>query len=107
FDQFGSRTTFRTNAMPTMTTLGTGQAIIAWAERGFAKNGPNGAVSQDSRIVYSMSSDGGVTWSTRRAVDDAPTRAVGAHQAFPAIGFAAGKLTVSFMDFRGDQCLTP
>ena len=97
FDQGTTETSFRTNALPSMTFDASGRAYLAWASRGYASQRPD-AVFGDSRIVVSSSTNG-TTWTTPAPVDN---QGEPGHQLMPAITFAEGKLQVIYYDLRED-----
>jgi YVTN family beta-propeller protein len=92
-DQPGTRLRFRTNAYPTMAVDGEGRVYLAFSARGFAPT-----TSTDGRIVVTTSPDG-LNWTPAFAVDN--NRGLG-HQMMPTLAFAAGKLFLSYYDFRED-----
>ena len=93
---------FRFNAYPTMTVDGDGRVYIAWSEYGLG-------AAEDARVVVSTSGDGGQSWSSPVAVDDAlmeddeqgmiPVRC---RQVFPSLSLSSGHLMVAYYDFRED-----
>ncbi|HUM03566.1 MAG TPA: kelch repeat-containing protein, partial [Thermoanaerobaculia bacterium] len=121
FDQGTSTDSFRTNAYPTIaidrrpdagsedddepdTPAFRGKVFVAWSQRGV---GPGG----DARVVLSVSTDGGSTWSAQKPVDNASlTDDSGSgysfsrgHQFMPQMTVAADKITIIYYDARLDH----
>ncbi len=122
FDQGTSTDSFRTNAYPTIgidrrpdagsedddepdTPTFRGKVFVAWSQRGI---GPNG----DARVVLSVSTDGGSTWSTPTPIDngtltDDATPVANSfsrgHQFMPQMSVTADKITIIYYDARLDH----
>jgi hypothetical protein len=128
FEQDTSATTFRAEAYPTAAVDGSGRVYVAWSQLGVGPKSP-GATTGAARIVITTSSDGGTTWTAPAPVDNnfqnqtvpyapgpsAPNgppswaafnsyNAAGyGHQLQPSLTFAAGKLTLVWLDQRLDH----
>ncbi len=121
FDQGTTADSFRTNAYPTIsidrrpdagsedddepdTSTYRGRVFVAWSQRGV---GPGG----DARVVLSVSTDGGSTWSAPKPVDNSPLTddAVPGnsfsrgHQFMPQMTVTADKITLIYYDARLDH----
>ncbi|MEP5763855.1 MAG: hypothetical protein ABJ308_04645 [Halieaceae bacterium] len=99
FDQGGTNFSFRTTAYPSLAVDGSGRAYMAFAARGFGSARPD-IDTGDSRIVMSISNDGGNSWQEPWPIDDDINQP--GHQFKPALLFAGGKLVVIFFDLRAD-----
>ena len=99
FDQGGTQFSFRTTAYPSLAVDALGRLYMAYAARGFANVRPD-IDSGDSRIVMSISNDGGNSWQAPYAIDNDPLNP--GHQIKPSLLFAGGKLLVLFYDLRQD-----
>ena len=113
FDQPTGPDRFRTNGFPTLAVDGNGKLFAAWQERVNATGAPDAFGTP--RIVLTMSTDGGRTWSPRRAVDIAPrveeeiqrglgdivTRPSGP-QVMPALSASASQLMLAFYEAKED-----
>lgn len=129
FDQFTTGNyQFRSSGYPTaavsVDSTNTSRVHVAWSQRGVGPPAP-GQTTGAARIVISTSSDGGATWSSPTPVDNNfntqpvnyalngsgipwsqfnPANPNGyGHQIQPAMTFAAGKLTIVWLDQRLDQ----
>lgn len=91
FDQPTTETTFRTNSYPVIASDGD-TFYAVWASR------IDSVSPFFSRIVYSMSADGGDTWTTPTMIEDA---ALG-HQYMPDIAVSRGTVQVLWHDTRND-----
>lgn len=111
FDQSSGPDFFRNISNPTMTADDRGRVYVAWAERiDQAATDANGREIRDSQIklvvgTAAKTNGNQLLWSTPVAIDAltpgaATTRG---HQFRPALWFAFGKLTLSFMQTRDDD----
>jgi hypothetical protein len=113
FDQPTGSERFRTNGFPTLVVDGNGRLFAAWQELVNETGFPDS--SGTPRIVLTMSTDGGLTWTARRAVDialrveeeiqrglgDVVTRPSGP-QVMPVLSVNAGQIMISFYEARED-----
>ena len=99
---------FRTNAFPAIAADGQ-RFYVFWSDRGYAeasgyqqgcqlKNADGGFNPSYGRIVYSVTSNGGETWSAPVPVEDAPA----GHQFMPAAFGANGEVMLTWIDSRDD-----
>jgi hypothetical protein len=128
FEQDSSQTTFRAEMFPTAAVDATGRVYVAWSQWGVGPVSP-GATTGAARVVISTSKNGGATWSVPVPVDNnfqnqtvpyapgpnAPNKSVPwsafnpynaagyGHQLQPTLTFAAGKLTLFWLDQRLDH----
>jgi virginiamycin B lyase len=119
FDQGTSADSFRTNAYPTIgidrrpdagsedddepdTPAFRGKVFVAWSQRGVGSGG-------DARVVLSVSTDGGSTWSAPAPVDNATltddtgTSFSRGHQFMPQMTVTADKVAIIYYDARLDH----
>ncbi len=90
---------FRTTAYPTITVDDSGRVYVAWSQVGTGADG-------GARILVKTSMDG-QNWSgTPTVVTDSPPSPRG-QQIMPQLTFAAGKLMLTYFDFRDDLALAP
>jgi hypothetical protein len=90
---------FRTLAFPTMAVDASGRVYVAWSQYGVGADG-------GARVVITTSLDG-LNWSGRQTVlTDSPPSPKG-HQIMPSLTFTAGKLMLTYYDFRADLALLP
>ena len=111
FDQPTTSTTFRTTAYPTMVMDETGRLYLAYSERvgpnreGFVPtDDPAGGARVElptARILVTTTLDGS-KWETPFLVDALGADADG-HQFMPALAYAAGRLNLTWYDFRYDE----
>lgn len=90
-DPTGASLRFRTNALPSATVDSQGNVHVVLA----------GVASGQARIMRTVSTNGGKSWSTPAPID--PDLARPGHQFMPSITFAAGKLQVLFFDSQGNN----
>ena len=103
FDQISTSTKFRSNALPAITADHENRVYVAWSEVGYATTvGAGGAPepTNDARIVMTVSSDRGQTFTPRFVIDPSSARG---HQMMPSLTFAAGKIQAIYYDSREDQ----
>ena len=119
FDQGTTGDSFRTNAYPTIaidrrpdagtedddepdTPTFRGKVFVAWSQRGI---GPGG----DARVVLSVSTNGGSSWSAATPidnaslVDDSGNSFSRGHQFMPQMTVTADKITAIYYDARFDH----
>ncbi len=92
FDQGTTETTFRTNSYPYIVSDGSTFYAI-WASR-ISDVSPFFA-----RIVYTISTNNGKTWSEPQRIDDAPL----GHQFMPSLAVARGTVRAMWYDTRRDN----
>ena len=106
FDELEGPSTYRSNAYPALAVDATGRVYVAASQRN-----ANG----DARIVLTMSTDGGNTWSSPEPIDNGnvfddsgnPFLSLSdrGHQIMPSMSFNAGKLTLIYYDLRQDHTM--
>src|SRR5579864_3088865 len=106
FDELGGSSTYRSNGYPALAVDATGRVYVAVSQRN-----ANG----DARIVLTMSTDGGNTWSAPAPIDNGNIFDDGGnpflnlsdrgHQIMPSMSFNAGKLTLIYYDLRQDHTM--
>jgi len=106
FDELEGSSTYRSNAYPALAVDAAGRVYVAASQRN-----ANG----DARIVLTMSTDGGNTWSTPAPIDNGNVfddsgnpflnLSDRGHQIMPSMSFSAGKLTLIYYDLRLDHTM--
>jgi hypothetical protein len=90
---------FRTSTYPAMTVDATGRVYVAWSQYGVGADG-------GARIAVKTSMDGHNWSGTPTVLTDSPPSPKG-HQIMPSLTFAAGKLMMTYYDFRDDLAYAP
>jgi hypothetical protein len=106
FDELEGSSTYRSNGYPALAVDATGRVYVAVSQRN-----ANG----DARVVLTMSTDGGNTWSTPQPIDNGNVfddsgnpflnLSDRGHQIMPSMSFNAGKLTLIYYDLRQDHTM--
>ena len=106
FDELEGSSTYRSNGYPALAVDATGRVYV-----GVSQRNANG----DARIVLTMSTDGGNTWSAPAPIDSGyifdgsgnPFLNLSdrGHQIMPSMSFNAGKLTLIYYDLRLDHTM--
>lgn len=99
YDQPSLANAFRSNAFPTGTADANGTLFAAWQEYVDGSGMPSPAPGVGPRIVLTSSTDGGQTWTPRKAVE------VGTQNAFqfqPDLSAGGGLISLLFYDARND-----
>ena len=104
FQQGTTPITFRHNAFPTAAVDAAGRVYLAWSQKG---PGPGG----DARIVLTVSTNGGTTWSAPTPVDNTPpcldpNAACRGHQLMPSMTIDHGRVVILYYDLRQDHTVS-